>query len=101
MGRMRFLRPIEFTKDEALLDEQKFSVDFPGEETKECPNQNNDGFNDLSTYNTNQSLDEQPKKVLHAEENSLVFKDNNLTVHPVSFKNDKGEECFSFVCLPK
>jgi len=54
MGRMRFLRPIEFTNEEASLEEQKFSVDFENdhEESKECPN-NNDGYNDLSSYNNN------------------------------------------------
>jgi hypothetical protein len=30
-----------------------------------------------------------------------VFKDEKLTVYPVKLSSSNGEDCFSFLCIPK
>ena len=118
MGRLRFLRPIEFSYEDAILEEQKFSVKSIlevtdekdanmeiihqiQEEEEKCPNipvpsklvESNAKF---------PTLEDQPKKVMFLEKDKIVFKDHNLSVYPLRLisSENNDEECFSFICIP-
>ena len=39
--------------------------------------------------------------MLGVEKNQLVFEERKLKVYPVAIKNPNGEECYSFICVPR
>jgi len=110
LGRMIYLRPIEFTLQDALREEQKYGVSrYVVDEIFQ--------MKDQIKYLYPSKFFDQPKKVLFQvndapsnpsaqaqnpnTSHNLMFKDNNVTVYPIEVTNDKGEKCYSYICQPR